>query len=234
MQQTIQPPEGFMRGKSRHWFWGALAFLVFNGIVMAAFSTLFYQLFIRFGVWPALAASVVIRLGSMVFWMVILLGYGKSCTVRSHRTIFVVLACLALLGAGGGILSDAPALARSMGATVAQASVITALGSVLVAMQDLAWAACLLVILFGRRATPMLRISSGLLAAAKLFLVLTPLLLVGIDRLFHISSTSGGMLFPFVYGLLGLGETALAIFFFASLSFSWPKAKPIAAQVAGA
>jgi hypothetical protein len=212
----------YMKGKSRHWFWGALAALLFSAAVRYAMAALIPMLADTMprGALIGIAALANVLAGAALF--AVLLAYGLCNTVKTYRVLFIILACFQAPSAIAGFIGNigtANAVYRVAGSYTALYIAAGALAGLIAA----AWAACLLVVAFARPASGVLRVSAVLLAAYLLLGFIYDLFLLGPVTL-ALYREVGVEAYSVINMALGLLRNMLTIalhaFLFGAMSFS--------------
>lgn len=230
MSELMQPSSGFMKRKTGHWFWAALAVLLITFFTQIGYSALFPKLATpsSTGILTAVAlAASALTSGAM---FAVLLAYGLCSTVKTYRALFVILACMQAPAAAGGFLANFATISLLTSALPA-VNALRLASAILSLLVTAAWIACLLIIVFGKQATGVLRASAALLAGYLLLNAIYTLFIQGpLTMMMYRQRADAYMLQTILNTVRNVASIVLNVFFFAAMSFS--KRRPTHAAAA--
>ncbi len=175
MGQLLIEQQGYMKGKSRHLFWVVLAFLLVS--VTLINELLLLQL--MNGLIPPEVLPVVLAAAKTAVlsggWLVILLVYALMCNVKSFKVLFFVLALMQLPAAAGGYIKNLYTIELLTGFLDTWINywpgAFQGLATVLVVLNRLAWAMCLIVFACNKWSGVALRVAAAVFAVYFVFSV---------------------------------------------------------------
>lgn len=228
MSELTQPSSGFMKGKTRHWFWGALAALLLSAAVQLGYTALFRRFANSESILTVAALTVTALSSGSMF--AVLLAYGLCNRVKVYKVLFVILACTQLPAAGGSFLGNFATISLLTKAADA-ANALRIASAILSMIVTATWIACLIVIVAGKPATGVLRAAAALLAGYLLLSFIYDTVIQWRLSIYLPRQLGAKTYITFLsaFSLMrNIAHIGLSAFFFAAMSFSKRKPRQVA------
>ena len=244
MQSAISGSTHYMKGKTKHWFWPMLVFLLFSTVLQQSFQSIVSML-TRGGLGSDLLGIAVIAvpllLDGLIFlgWGFLLVMYGIGNTVKTYQALLFVLILFQLFGAIGEFIFHRFLFSVIFGQyhDGEMGQTLNNISTALYVVANAAWLICMLVIVFSKKTNGVLRAAALLVALFYLYIsvytVASPQLLNALYE--RLDGDIYSVLLKVINVLHALAYVAANAFFFAAMSFGRaraPKAAVLPAESA--
>lgn len=214
----LQHPISYMKGKGKHWFWAIPVLLIFLVVAQSSLGQTKLIWWDEIGLYMATVITIWVFYGGGMATALVM--FGRACTVKTYRRLFLFLAYVQVLSVLSGILYDwqslyAPRSYCTITDTIEIQIMLAVRRFVIPGLNTLiasTLVVCLFVIGCGKPANITIRVSSILLALFIAFVYLSTLF-------------NGSYLFMLSYFLFtaGIPCSVLALFFFSTIAFTRPR-----------